>query len=386
MRGTLKITAKIDHRMSFSLLFNIFLYALFFVLPYSIFAQTQYLVSINPTSGAHSIISSIPTVQYINSGRSTFDEVNGRFIIVGADGNFNDSLYSIDVSSGNIVTRVPFPLGLGPNDNLSSLIFNNSDSTLYALLYLGTSQLNYLVSLNPSTGTYILIDSIPGFQSILSGTQVIDVVNQTYSFVGLNQITFTSKLYTVDLVTGSTLYSPNFPNSTNQFDDIFNLKQDSLNNLIGIFNAFNSNIYQLVTVNKTTGIHTFIDTLRGFSNYVPFNSIYNKSANLYSFEARDQNSNTRLYSYDVTTANLVSSPIFPVLADTNDNVTELQIDNSTGIIYGLHWDNDITTGALEHNSLDMISVYPNPASALINIDIGTEKLVTVELFNSLVQL
>jgi hypothetical protein len=78
----------------------------------------------------------------VSSGSSTFDEINGRFIFVGADSNLKDSLYSIDVSIGNVITRVPFPVGLCQNDNLSSLVLKNN--ALYALLYRGSFQLRHL--------------------------------------------------------------------------------------------------------------------------------------------------------------------------------------------------------------------------------------------------
>jgi hypothetical protein len=356
------------------------------IAPTMLFAQTHYLVSVNPTNGAHTIISSIRNVQFINCGRSTFDGVNGRFIFVGADINRNDTLYSIEVTTGTIVARAPFPVGLGINDNLSSLIFNNSDSTLYALLYQGNSQLNYLVSLNPNTGVHSIIDSIPGFQSILSGSQVLDEVNQTYSFVGLNQILFTSKLYTVDLLTGAILHSPSFPNLTNQLDGIFNLKQDSANNLLGIYNSFNSNTHELISIDKVTGVHTFIDTLNGFTNYIPFNSVYNSSLKTYSFKGLDQNSNERYFNYNARNGNLISNPLYPVLSDTNDHISELHIDHSTGTIYGILWDNNITTGLAEKIVDKQLQVYPNPASTEINITVGDEKQFRIDLFNNLGQL
>ncbi|MFT6167159.1 MAG: hypothetical protein ACJAV5_000420 [Vicingaceae bacterium] len=68
---------------------------------------------------------------------------------MGTDINRNDTLYSIEVSTGNIVAKATFPIGLSPNDNLSSLIFNNSDSTLYALLYRDLTQLQYFGVFKP---------------------------------------------------------------------------------------------------------------------------------------------------------------------------------------------------------------------------------------------
>jgi hypothetical protein len=262
-------------------------------------------------------------VRYVSSGSNTFDEINGRFIFVGTDSNLKDSLYSIDVSIGNVITRVPFPVGLCQNDNLGSLVLKNN--ALYALLYRSSFQLQYLETLYPKTGVQSVNYSIPGFQSILSGSQVIDKRNHTYNFVGLGQIQLISKLYTVDLSNGATLRSAIVPNSTNQSHAIFHLKQNSANNLLEIFNAFNSNIYQLVPVNKAMGIHSFIYTLNRFSNYMPFNSIYNKSTNLYSFETIDSNSNFRFCNYNANTASLISNFIFPVLADTNDNVLNYKL-------------------------------------------------------------
>jgi hypothetical protein len=223
-------------------------------------------------------------------------------------------------------------------------------------------------------------------QSILSGTQVIDEANHTYSFAGSDALRLTFKIYTVDLSTGATLFSPSFPNLTNQLDGIFNLKQDSANNLLGTYNTFNSNTYQLVTIDKTTGIHSFVDTLNGFTNYIPFNSVYNSSSKTYSFKGLDQNSNERYFNYNARNGNLISNPLYPVLSDTNDHISELHIDNSTAIIYGILWDNNITTGLAEKIVDKQLKVYPNPASTEINITVGDEKQFRIDLYNNLGQL
>ncbi len=203
-------------------------------------AQLEFLVSINPTTGVHTKINCIPDVEWIQliPKYTTFDHINGRHIFLGLDAGMNRALYSIDVVTGDIVSSPSFPNLSDPNDKISELQFDNSTGSLYGLHWDDSAQEESLVSINPTTGTYAIINIIPGIKWI----------------------------------------------------------DNSL---------------------KTT-----FDHING----------------RYIFRGADAGWNWALYSIDVTTGNIVSSPAFSNLADTYDNVVELQFDNSTGILYGLHWD------------------------------------------------
>ena len=367
-------------------MFKILITLLSFLFCQVTFSQTEYLVRVNPYTGQHSFVDSIPGVVYIASGKNTLDEVNGRYIFTGLDSNYNASLYSVDLNSGATISSPSFPVGLSQFDNIGSLIFNNSDSTLYGLMYENASQTEYLVSIDPASGVHTIIDSISGVLYVTTGTEVIDEVNNTYSFRGTDASRSASNFYTVDLTTGALLSNPTFPNSINMFDVIYNIKQDTLNSLLGIFKDYNSSVLTLVGIDKTTGVHTTIDTLSDYSNYIPFNSVYNKSSKIYSFAALDSNRNSRYYNYDVNNGNLITNPLYPILPDTNDNIGELHIDNSTGNIYGLYYDAIVTlVGLNEFETNSSITVFPNPAKENLKIQTEQENIDKLELFTNIGQ-
>jgi hypothetical protein len=365
---------------------RILLISFMFISSQELFSQREFLVSVNPATGVHTFIKDIPGVNFILSGNSTFDENNSRFIFLGANSNLMHRLFSVDITSGNTISSPLFPVGLSPLDNIGSLIFNNTDSTLYGLLYLDSSQTTYLVSIDAQTGIHSAISSIAGVQYVQTGTETIDEINDIYSFIASDISGLVSKLYSVDLTLGTLISNPNFPNSSNMFDGIFNIKQDTLNNLIGIFDDDSSSTLSLVNIDRTNGVYSYIDTLRDFSNYIPFQSVYNKYTNAYSFNALDLNSNSRYYSYNSSNGSLISNPLYPILPDTNDNITELQIDNSTGIIYGLYWDNNFTIGLNELEDLNKVSIFPNPTDDVLNIKMENELIHNIELFNNAGQL
>lgn len=101
-----------------------------------------------------------------------------------------------------------------------------------------------------------------------------------------------------------------------------------------------------MSVNPTTGIFTTIDSLPGVKliTTVPHYFTFDEINHHYIFRGRDKNGNYHLYSVDATSGSIISSPLFPVLADPSDNVIELQIDNSSGILYALHWEANTIAG------------------------------------------
>jgi hypothetical protein len=95
----------------------------------------EYLVSINPATGAMTIIDSIPGVQYICSmpNYNTFDETNHRYVFQGGDATGHTRLYSVNVLTGNVDYSPSFPVLPNPGDNVIELEYDNASAILYAL-------------------------------------------------------------------------------------------------------------------------------------------------------------------------------------------------------------------------------------------------------------
>ncbi|MBI3233466.1 MAG: T9SS type A sorting domain-containing protein, partial [Bacteroidetes bacterium] len=96
------------------------------------------------------------------------------------------------------------------------------------------------------------------------------------------------------------------------------------------------------------------------------------------------NNNWKLFSVDTQTGQVISNPVFPVLSDPNDNLIELQFDNTSNILYGLHWDNyySNTVGNKPPQSDFVFNAYPNPFTEKCTIELDNPyQEITVLLYD-----
>jgi hypothetical protein len=89
-------------------LMKIVSFTLFLALQAICHCQTEYLVTINPATGVHTRIDSIPGVKFIQLGTSTTDKQNSRYIFKGQDANGDWRLYTIQMANAGIVFTLFF--------------------------------------------------------------------------------------------------------------------------------------------------------------------------------------------------------------------------------------------------------------------------------------
>ena len=177
-----------------------------------------------------------------------------------------------------------------------------------------------LSTINSATGAITEIAPIPvvGFY-VLGNKQCISTHDSTYTFAGHDGTNV--RLYTVELATGSIVNNP-----------IFN------NNVVGLqYNCLDSRIYAteevagnyfLVTVDKTTGLTTQKGIIGGVTAYVGDAFTLDVKRGLYHLFGLF-NSNIHMYSVDIVTGLVTTSPIFP------DNVTGLAYNCNDSTVYGV---------------------------------------------------
>ena len=191
--------------------------------------QTEFLISINTQTGAHTIIDSIPNVKWITTapGYTTFDPINGNYIFLGADANMNSKLYAIDVTNGNIVSSPPFPNLSDQNDNIIELEFDNSTGSIFGLHWDNSAQKEFLVRVNPTSGSFTIIDSIPNVRWIATGSYTtFDQNNGRYIFYGEGNTT-PGQLFSIDVATGKIISHVPFPILNDSRDNIIELHYDN---------------------------------------------------------------------------------------------------------------------------------------------------------------
>ncbi len=91
--------------------------------------SAEHFGEINLTTGIVTSIATLPGVDGVAIGNSTFDSNTGTYIFIGVDGN-DTKLYSIQASNGAILSS---PTIMQNGDRYFALEFNNNDNKLYGL-------------------------------------------------------------------------------------------------------------------------------------------------------------------------------------------------------------------------------------------------------------
>lgn len=325
---------------------TILLTALFFLSK----GQTEFLVTINPATGIHSIIDSLPGVNFILSDATAYDKNNKHFIFYGSDFFGSKRLFCVDAISGHIISQPLFSL------NVSEFQYDHSSNTLYALYSNSTTGQLSLVSLDISTGANVQVAVLP-VNGFIGGSTTFDEVNHDFIFK------HSGSFYTINTVTGNITVTP----ATADYEQ---LQFD--NNTGKLYGILTGTSIWIAEINSTTGTYVIVGTV-ATTGYVSTSISYDELNHIYTFE-----SSGHLYSVDVTTGTNVSSPLFPGVVPP-ENVIELHYDHSSGILYALHWGALKTAGTtdIEHSEDVDFSISPNPFTSQTTLTFSNEQTNTL---------
>jgi hypothetical protein len=341
-----------------SVLKIIFIAFLLFLKTIQLSAQTEYLVTVDPSNGNFTKIDSIPGVKWILLfSFTTIDEKNKQFFFVGGPTQTEFYLLTLDAVSGKILHKVPKP------DNLMGLEYSKSSDKLFGII--GNSGAYSLVSIEKSTGAYTTVANIPGMEGFID--LILDDNNHRIFINGL--FNGAPSLRTVDLLTGntiSTVFSNKFGNFV--YDNLSNTlyclysRQINPNNPIGFFS--------LVSFDPLTGNFSITGDLPEGLGITQGNTTYNENAKQLIFVGND-NGTYFLYSVNITTGQIIYKvPAKVTSAVDQDNLIQFRFDNSTNKLYALHWEaktiRPITDSSCKLNNITR--VYPNPFPDLLVIE------------------
>lgn len=208
-----------------------------------------------------------------------------------------------------------------------------------------------LSTINTSTGNITQIAPIPIVQFyVLGNKQCINTHDSTYTFAGHDGSDV--RLYTVTMDSASIVSDPIFNNNVVGLQ--YNCNDSSIYAL-----EENGGAYDLVKVNRTTGVTSQIGSVSGVTAYVGDAFVLDVNRGLYHFFGLF-GGNIKLYSIDITTGMVTASPFFP------DNLTGLAYNCQDSTVYGL-WE-DGTDYKLE--SINPITGTHNTVGILAGIDPG----------------
>ncbi len=330
-----------------------------------------YLVSINITTGIPSIISILPDVQVANGWtdiETNFNSNNNQFIFQGTDSLNNYYLYSLDVITGKIVSKAPFPLALS-DGVIKDMQFSNSLNTLYGLYYNLPQKELYLVSVNTTTGAYTIINSLPHVDLLFNAKTTFDNINKRMIFTGYDDSADIPRLYSVDAINGNIIYNPpaEFPSGL-IVDNIAEYRyDDSSQNLYALH-------WEAVTLPVI--LLSFTATKKGEQNLLQW--------------ATTQEINTSYFEVERSGDWVNFTSIGQVDAAGNSGVAKSYSLVDAKPVSGMNYyrlkmvDKDGKFSYSEIRSIDeavgfVVSIYPNPVEINLSLNISSDKTMQVQL-------
>lgn len=182
-----------------------------------------------------------------------------------------------------------------------------------------------LSTINTTTGVITQVAPIPAVQFyVLGNKQCLNTHDSTYTFAGHDGSDV--RLYTVTLDSAIVLSNPIFN------DNVIGLQYNCNDSTIYAMKE-NGGGYDLVKVNRTSGVTTQIGIVSGVTAYVGDGFVLDVKKGLYHFFGLF-GANIKMYSIDIITGVVTSSPFFP------DNVTGLAYSCQDSSVYGL-WEDGI---------------------------------------------
>ena len=183
----------------------------------------EHFGEIDTQTGQATSIATLPGVNAVAIGNSTFDSNTGRFIFIGVSGN-QTKLYSINVLDGSILSS---PTLFQSGNRFSALEFNVNNNTLYGLVQdVDSSNFNpsffsyythlKLAEIDINTGSIVSVNTqnpvisgyLPGYAI---GGLCFDQSTQTYIIYAQNEVGTYLKI--VDVISGNILASTPLNNS-----------------------------------------------------------------------------------------------------------------------------------------------------------------------------
>lgn len=366
---------------------NIILCVLLTINNLSSTAQTEYLVTVDPTNAVITKIDSIPGVTWLRTYYiPTYCENIHRYTFVGGDDPSGNPfyLYTIDGISGNTISTPLF----ANHTSFINLQYSQSGNILYGTFW--DSPLAYLVSINPFTGAYSIIRSIPGLSSV--SKLIVDESHNRFIIVGpdiLGDLT----LLTMDINSGNIITQVHTPRINNLVYNKLTDKFYAISNRDGI-TPTGHYIFSFCTVDPNSGTITNIADLPNIAVFIGGNETLDEAGGRYFFSPSEWNDTANyLYSIDITNGNLINKVAVPQQnIITADNLIQFRYDNIFNKLFALYWEAKtiIPTPVASDSScrIDLkTKIYPNPSANILIVDKNpTICKVTMNLYNMLGQL
>jgi hypothetical protein len=288
-------------------------------------SQTEYLVTVDPSTGNFTKINSIPGVQYVYLSLNAFEEHANSFIFTGSPpSNTPEYLYSLNNSNGDIIENPACSV------SIDSYLYGDSSKTLYGIVPIGVPNRLHLVSINTKIGSYASISTLNNDLAGFGGMTYNNNLNQLiiYGFDS-NEV---YRFYIIDGTTGNTISSNA---TTNNFLE-FHFDNTS-NQLYGF--RYNSNyLFQMGTINPVNSAFSPVFNVPAGEEIIDQTSTFDEKDQQYIIPTTNNSGDWHLYFINVGTGEIVYRDPVEAVHGAADNVVEYKYDNISNILYALHWE------------------------------------------------
>lgn len=276
----------------------------------------QHFGEIDLTTGSGISIATLPTIDGISIGNSTFDANLGRYIFIGVQsGNFK--LFTLDAATGTILSSA---LLYNNNERFSALEFNINDNKLYGL-YQDIDSTNYspmyasyytdlkLAEIDLATAAVTPISQNSVVSGYLTGYFVgglcFDQLSETYIITVINENG--SYLKMVDVNTGNIISATAFNNI-----DFYEIQCDNFS-FARVF--YNLNASSVATNLRKTDVKMYPNPSNNFLTIESSETI--ESVSIYNIDGKIALSNFLTNGQQINIQNLSSGNYF-IIAKTDN--------------------------------------------------------------------
>jgi hypothetical protein len=300
------------------------------------YAQNEYFGALNYQNLTFNRIAGIPSVTWLISDNSAYDQQNHRYFFLGSAAITGPwYLYTVDATTGVVLNRVLCPGNYNSSDYILGLHFDNESGILYALHNVRSTGGYYFSTVDPSTGNVTTVAFMPQIQGYGLTQNSYSSKDHIYFFYGVGA-SGVPGIFAFNAINGAMLWESSSAN-------ISDIAFDNTNGKLYGLEIIGYGRVQLDSLEVATGIPHKISSPFGAGLAQLSTTAIDETNGRYIFLTVDttQCATRRLYVLDINNGQIVSNQPYPYAEATGDpdaeNVLSFNFDNTNGKLYALNW-------------------------------------------------
>ena len=314
-----------------------------------------------------------------------YDSVNGQFIFTAIGATFEQSLFTVDVANGAILSEVQHPAYNNPQGQ-ASYEFHTVNQNIYSIVPANTNGSGIdFVQVDASTGVYTNLNNLSAGGDWNTTHSTIDPSTNTY-FLS----TYIDKqIMRINTNNGQIVFTTTYADNMSLRHLEFDVTS---NKLVGLAKFDGDNFISLIDIDPRTLEVTNPRLITGLTNTI---SNLTQGAGTIAYDSNNQryfvigfndNSELKLYVIDGASAAVLytndyeNPPEFPYFMERH-SIEKIVYDTKNDQLLGLYRDELLATSTSDLNSEIKLEIFPNPAVDFVNVRWESAKMTSIALYN-----